>query len=75
MTHLQNILALGSVGWPELLVILIIALIIWGKRLPEVAHSIGKSLTAFKKGMNDTTDEIQKKLDQDENKDEAKKQP
>ena len=54
----QNILAFGSVGWPELLVILVIALVIFGKRLPEVARSLGRSLTEFKKGMNETKDEI-----------------
>jgi len=61
-----NVLA-WSVGWPEMLVILVIALIIFGKRLPEVARSLGKSLTEFKKGMNETKDEIEKKIsDKDE---------
>ena len=64
----QNILAFGSVGWPELLVILVIALVIFGKRLPEVARSLGRSLTEFKKGMNETKDEIEKKIEPDEDK-------
>jgi sec-independent protein translocase protein TatA len=47
-------------GW-EWLVILVVALLIFGKRLPEIARSIGKSLTAFKKGIHEaeeTKDEL-----------------
>ncbi len=39
------------------LVILIIALLIFGKRLPEVMRSLGKGISEFKKGMNDIAQE------------------
>jgi sec-independent protein translocase protein TatA len=41
--------------------ILLVVLLIFGRRLPEVARSLGKSLTEFKKGVReaqDTKDEL-----------------
>ena len=40
-------------GHMEWLVILVIMLLIFGKRLPELARSVGKSMTEFKKGINE----------------------
>jgi len=41
---------------PELIIILVIALLIFGpKKLPEMGSSIGKSIKEFKKGMSELT--------------------
>jgi sec-independent protein translocase protein TatA len=52
-------LALLDIGPVQLLVILIVALLLFGKRLPEVARSMGRSIQEFKKGLNEAQQEIQ----------------
>lgn len=45
---------LGSIGMPEMIIILVIALIIFGPRkLPELGRSLGKSLAEFKRASNE----------------------
>ncbi len=59
----------GSLGMPELLIILVIILIIFGVgKLPEIGSAIGKGIKNFKKSVNeneDTTDTPAKKDQQD----------
>jgi sec-independent protein translocase protein TatA len=52
------VLAFFNMSWPEMLVILIIALLIFGNRLPEVMRSLGKSVNEFKKGMGEMGDQM-----------------
>jgi len=52
----------GSIGMPELVVILVIALIIFGPRkLPELGRSLGKGIGEFKKASN----ELQRTLEEE----------
>jgi sec-independent protein translocase protein TatA len=45
-------------GWAEVLVIAFVGLLLFGKRLPEVARSLGKSVVEFKKGIRDLKDDV-----------------
>ena len=47
-----------GLGWMEMSVILVIALLLFGKRLPEVMRSAGKGIVEFKRGMKDIEDEV-----------------
>lgn len=49
----------GSIGTPELLVIMLVILLLFGsKRLPELAKGIGKGIRQFRKAMEDVKDEM-----------------
>ncbi len=48
----------GLPGGGEWFVILIVALLLFGSRLPSVMRSLGRSLTEFKKGLHEAEDEV-----------------
>ncbi len=50
---------LGSLGLPEILLIaLIILLLFGGKKIPELMKGLGKGVKSFKQGLNEVNDEI-----------------
>ncbi len=64
---LSGFISLTNPGGMEMIMLFAIILIVFGpKRLPQLARSIGKSITDFKKGLNDVKDEIEKAGDEQE---------
>jgi len=49
---------LGPIGMPEMLVLMGLGVLLFGKRLPEVGRSIGKGIVEFKKGLKGVEDDI-----------------
>jgi len=59
----------SNVGFPELLIILFVVLLLFGaKKIPEFAQGLGKGMREFKKALHDVEDEI-KNADKTDNSD------
>lgn len=50
----------------QMMIVLVVALLLFGNRLPSVMRSLGKSVTEFKKGVNDIDSEVKQSIDQAE---------
>lgn len=57
----------GSIGMPELIIIFVVALIIFGpKKLPELGRSLGRSLNEFKRASNELKNTLEEEVRMEE---------
>ncbi len=55
----------GSIGYAEIIVFGVVAVILFGRRLPEVARNVGSSYAQFRKGLSDIQSSIETEDKQD----------
>ncbi len=61
-------LAFMGIGTNELLILAVIAVLLFGTRLPTIARSFGQSVTEFKKGMKEIKDDVEEDVDSKDSK-------
>lgn len=55
---------IGGLGWPELLVIALVVLLVFGpRRLPEIAESFGTSIKKFRRATQEAKDEVKREIE------------
>src|SRR5438045_9188050 len=58
----------GSIGMPELILIFVVALLVFGpKKLPEIGKSLGKGLAEFKRASDELKKTIEQEIEQGKN--------
>jgi sec-independent protein translocase protein TatA len=55
---IRHVVLAFNLGPTEVIIIGAVALLLFGRRLPEVAKSMGKSIVQFKKGLREVEDDI-----------------
>lgn len=61
-----SVLTLGlfqNIGPWEVIIIAVVALLLFGRRLPEVGRSLGKGIVEFKKGLKDVQETVEREGD------------
>ncbi|HOM73334.1 MAG TPA: TatA/E family twin arginine-targeting protein translocase [Armatimonadota bacterium] len=66
-------LAMFNIGYHEMLLVLVIALIVFGpKKLPEIGRSLGKGLRELKRASNELMSSVQEPFEEEETEDKTR---
>lgn len=57
-SDMSTLAFLPNIGWTEMIVVGVVMLLLFGRRLPEVGRSLGQGIVQFKKGLKDIGDDI-----------------
>ena len=50
---------MGPIGWPELIILLVVVLIVFGPgKLPDIGNAVGRGVREFRKASNDLEESI-----------------
>ncbi len=49
--------------WEWMIILVAILLLFGAKRIPEIAHGVGKAITEFKRGAQSSVDEVKKEIE------------
>lgn len=52
-----------NIGTVEIIIICIVALLLFGRRLPEVARNLGKGISEFKRGIHEASAEVKTEIE------------
>ncbi len=64
MHTIQALAFIQNLGAVEIIIVLVVALLLFGRKLPEVARNLGKGITEFKRGIHDAGQEVKKELNE-----------
>ncbi len=66
METIYSIAFLTNLGWPEIVVILVVFILLFGaKKLPELARGVGKSIKEFKKATSTIEDDLRNAMEEE----------
>ncbi len=66
-SHLMDMLAWMNIGWPEIVIVLVILLVLFGgKKLPELARGLARGLRTFREELKGVKEDVEHAIDTDE---------
>lgn len=66
MQATNAILGIMNMGWPEITIIIVIVVLLFGaKKLPELARGVGKSIKEFRKATSNVEEEIRGAIEEE----------